>query len=365
MRKAWIGEEANSMILGIDNFLNIKKSFNVNLNAINASFGKKIKLYKKRALEVENYLRKHPNEWGKFQDEFNSEMNNIFRDIMNFEKDNLSKGENEKVDKLKKIFRKRLRHLFVRGIYSKWTVDKPLGYAGDYKIMDDIYQNNPTTTGYARLFDNYYQMTSMCVGVRNRKEDFKHLIIDFVNKRYKKPINIMNLGCGSSREIKEILRSSTSLRKDVFFDCYDFEAKAINFAKKLFKGIPKVKFIQKNILRIAAAKNVKKEINKKYDLIYAIGFVDYLNKKITTRLIHNLKKLLKTKGILMIANVRDKYSNPTFHYMDWAGEWELIYRTDNEFKKLFTKAGFKEKELRVQYEQQGIMQYIIATNLSK
>jgi len=340
-------------------------TLSLGLGVIETSLHTKIKLYKKRAQEVEGYLSKRPEEWGKFQNEFNSEMNGIFKSISDFEKTNLAKENVEKVKKFKKFFRRKLRHLFVRGVYSKWTVDKPLGYAGDYKIIDDIYQNNPLTTGYARLFDNYYQMTSMCVAVRNRKEDFKHLIIDFVNKRRKNPVVIMNLGCGSSREVKEILKSDILLKKNVFFDCYDFEPKAINFAKKVLKKISKVRFIKENILRIAAANNVNKEINKKYDLIYSTGFFDYLNKKIATRLVHNLKKLLKTRGILIIANVRDKFSNPTFHYMDWAGEWEVIYRTDDEFKKIFTEAGFKEKELRVQYEQQGIMQYTIAANLSK
>lgn len=340
-------------------------ALSLELGAIETSLRAKIKIYKKRADEIEAYLIKHPDEWGKFQNEFNLEMNSIFNDILNFEKTNLAKGHIGKVKKLKKLFRRKLRHLFVKGVYSKWTVDKPLGYAGDYKIIDDIYQNNPSTIGYHRLFDNYYQMTSMSVGVRNRKEDFKRLIIDFVNKRRKNPIYIMNLGSGPSRETKEILKSGTLVNKNVFFDCYDFEPEAIDFAKKLLKGIPNVRFIKKNILRIAAAKNVNKEVNKKYDLIYSTGFFDYLNEKIAIRVVHNLRKLLKTKGILIIANVRDKYSNPTFHYMDWAGEWELVYRTDEEFKEIFIKAGFNEKELKTHHEQQGVMQYIVASNLSK
>lgn len=345
---------------------NIKDTnFSLGLSAIETSLRTKIKLYIKRAREVEHYLSKRPEEWGKFQDEFNLEMNNIFRDFMNFEKDKLSKGENDKVDKLKKFFREKLRHLFVKGVYSKWTVDKPLGYAGDYKIIDDIYLNNPVTTGYGRLFDNYYQMTSMCVAVRNRKEDFKRLIIDFVNKKRKNPVNIMNLGCGSCREIKEMMVSEILLNKKIFFDCYDFEQKAIDYAKKLLNGISNTKFIKQNILRIAAAKDIRIVINKKYDLVYSTGFFDYLNEKVATRLLQNLRKLLKTNGILIVSSVRDKYSNPTFHYMDWAGEWELIYRTGDEFKKIFTKAGFRKKGLKTQYEQQGTMQYIIATNLAR
>jgi hypothetical protein len=48
--------------------------------------------------------------------------------------------------------------------------------------------------------------------------------------------------------------------------------------------------------------------------------------------------------------------------MEWAGGWDLVYRSDEEFKKIFLESGFKEEQLCIQYEQQGIMQYIISTN---
>ena len=41
-----------------------------------------IKLYKKRAAEIEAYLLNNPHEWGKFQSEFNAEVNAVFYNIM-------------------------------------------------------------------------------------------------------------------------------------------------------------------------------------------------------------------------------------------------------------------------------------------
>ena len=77
-------------------------------------------------------------------------------------------------------------------------------------------------------------------------------------------------------------------------------------------------------------------------------------------MIENLKKLLKPKGVMAISNVRDKYSNPSVHYMEWMGDWNLIYRNDENFKQIFRDAGFTENNINIQYEQQGILQYIIA-----
>lgn len=333
----------------------------MNFNAIQLSLRTKIKLYLKRAREIEAYLIKRPYEWGKFQSEFNLEVNSIFREIMEFERVNLSLGCGEKVHKLKRIFIERIKIIFKRGMYGVWSIDKPFGYAGDFKIVDDIYQNNPSTTGFERLFDNYFQMSAISVAVRNRKEDFKRILVDFINRK-QRPLRIMNLACGSCRELKELSSSGALSDKKVIFDCYDREKRALVFAQTLLGKQQKFNFIQKNALRMAAARDANCLIDKKYDFIYVTGLFDYLNYEVSLLLVKNLKKLLNKNGALAVSDVRDRYSNPSLHYMEWAGDWNLIYRKDEEFRRIFIEAGFKEKSLKVQYEQQGIMQYIIAFN---
>jgi excisionase family DNA binding protein len=329
---------------------------------VETSLRTKIKLYKKKAQEIEHYLSEKPEEWGKFQSQFNAEVDGIFRDIMNYEKINFSNGTKNKIEKLKRIFINRIRSIFLKGIYNRWSLTKPYGYAGDFKIIDDIYQNNPTSIGFERLFDNYFQMSAVSVAVRNRKDDFKRIIIKFVNDRRGSPTRIMNFASGPCREALEILTAEELTNKNLIFDCYDHEKKAIEYAEKLLNGNQKVNFIKENALRIAATQDINQRIKEKYDMIYATGLFDYFSSKISIKLITNLSRLLNPNGVLVISSVRDKYSNPSVHYMEWVGDWRLIYRNEEEFKKLFIDSGFKEGDLRVRYEQQGIMQYIIATN---
>ncbi|MDD5729670.1 MAG: class I SAM-dependent methyltransferase [Candidatus Omnitrophica bacterium] len=319
-----------------------------------------IKLYLKRAKEIESYLAKNPKEWGKFQSEFNSELNGVFRNIMDFEKENLANGNEDKVYKLKQLFINKFKHLFARGVYCDWSIRKPYGYSGDFQIIDDIYQNNPATSGFDRLFDNYFQMSAISVAVRNRKEDFKRIILDFVANRKKPGIRIMDLASGPCREIKEILSQDGSLSKNLVFDCYDNDINSLEYAKKILGCCQNINFIKENAIRIALKKDIHALIDKKYDLIYSTGLFDYFNEKIAVSTISNLKKLLNPDGIMAIATVRDKYSNPSVHFMEWAGDWNLIYRNDEDFKKIFIDSGFKESEIEIQYEQQGIIQYIIA-----
>jgi SAM-dependent methyltransferase len=329
---------------------------------IKASLRSLIKIYKKRAAETEDYLSKHPDEWGQFQNEFNSEVNAIFREIMNFEKESLANGNAYKIEKLRSIFINKIRELFLKSDYFKWCLSKPYGYSGDFKIIDDMYQNNPSSNGFNRLFDNYFQVASICAAVRNRKEDFKRLIAKFVNERKEEELRIMNLGCGPCRDVQELFMTRSIMNDRVIFDCYDHDDRAINFAKSLLGDNPSINFIKENALRLAATKNISSKIDKKYDLIYVMGVFDYFNHKISVKLVSNLKKLLKEGGVLAVSNVRDRYSNPSIHCMEWVGDWILIYRTEEEFNKIFLDAGFKEANLKIQHEQQGIMQYVIATS---
>lgn len=324
-------------------------------------FRRTIKLYLKRAKEIELYLSKRPQEWGKFQAEFNSEVDGVFRNIVNFEKSNLNVNKEDKVYKLKRLFVNRLRKIFVRGACTDWSLRKPFGYAGDFKIIDDIYQNNPTTVGFDRLFDNYFQMSAISVAVRNRKDDFKRIVVNFIHNNPDRKIRIMDLASGPCRELKEIFSLDSHLCKNVIFDCYDNEEKAIEYAKGLLIGYSNVNFIRQNAVRIALKKDIHDMIKEKYDLIYSTGLFDYFIDKVAVAVVGNLRKLLKPNGILAISNVRDKYSNPSVHFMEWVGDWNLIYRDDDAFKRIFIEAGFKENELAFHYEQQGIMQYIIAS----
>ncbi len=329
------------------------------MRPINFNLFSEIKYYLKLKKELEEHLSKFPDDWAKFQKIFNLSVDKIYDDIINFEKANIQKHESE-VYRRKKIFEKRYRHYFVYGGFIKWCLDKPYGYAGDFKIIDDIYQNKPRTVGFNRLWDNWFQQLSAPKAVRERKEDFKKFILDFVNENQEKDIRIMNLASGPAREIVELLELNPNLFTRVTFDCYDLDSNAINYAKKILNNAPNVNFYEKNAVKLALKKDIKNEISLNYDLIYSTGLFDYFDERLASRLVANLKKLLHKNGMLAIANVRDKYSNSCAGWMEWVVEWYLIYRTEGEFERIFLNAGFSKKDLKIVSQQSKIMQYCFA-----
>jgi SAM-dependent methyltransferase len=241
-------------------------------------------------------------------------------------------------------------------------LQKPFGYAGDFKIIDNIYQDKPRTTGFDRLWDNYFQQLAISKSVRERKKDLKKMIFNFIKSHKKQDIRIMNLGSGSVREIKELVEVDyENLFSKVIFDSYDFNVEAINYAKSLLKNVPNVNFFQKDAIRIALKKDIKNEISRDYDLVYSAGLFCYLDDRIAVRLIVNLKRLLKKGGIILISHVGDRYSNPSVCWMEWVADWNLIYRTEAELKRIFLEAGFSQKNLQIIPQHSKVMQYCFAS----
>ena len=320
----------------------------------------RIKNYRELSKEIQGVLLKNPDDAHKFQEIFNLTVDRIYQDILDFEKDNIEKFESE-VYKFKKIFEKRYRHYFLFGEYIKWCFEKPYGYSGDFKIIDDIYQNQVRTKGFDSLWDNWFQQLVASKSVRTRKEDFKKFILDFMEKRMDKSVRIMDLACGPAREIKELLESD---RADLFektvFDCYDFDIGALNYAKQLLKNCHNINFLQKNAIRLALKKKIEDEIAFKYDLIYCTGLFDYLDERVAVRLINNLRKLVKHGGIIIISSAGDKYSNSSAIWMEWIGEWFLTYRTEEEFEKVFIKGGFPLGNIQIIQGDNKVMQYCLA-----
>lgn len=326
---------------------------------VNLNIFSRIKNYRKLSKEIQRVLLKNPDDAPKFQEIFNLTVDRIYQDIMDFERENIEKFESD-VYRLKKIFEKRYRRYFLYGEYIKWCVEKPFGYSGDCKIIDDIYKNQVRTSGFDRLWDNWFQQLAASIAVRERKEDLKRIILNFVKEHRGEDIRIMNLASGPAREIKELIdTNSDNLFSRVIFDCYDFEIRAINYAKQLLNGVVNINFFPKNAIRLALKKDIKKEIPQGYNLIYSAGLFDYLDERVAVRLVNNLKKLLKQDGIMVISNFRDKYSNSSSMWMEWIGEWYLVYRTEAEFEQIFLNGGFSSKNIQIIPQHSKVMQYCL------
>jgi cyclopropane fatty-acyl-phospholipid synthase-like methyltransferase len=143
------------------------------------------------------------------------------------------------------------------------------------------------------------------------------------------------------------------------FDCYDLDNNAIEYAKNILNNCGNVNFCQKNAIRLALKKDIKEEIAQEYDLIYSAGLFDYLDIRVASRLVANLRKLLKKDGKMVIANFGDKRNNSSAGLMEWVTEWYLIYRNEAEFRKIFVEAGIPAKDVQIESKHDNVVLYSV------
>ncbi len=319
--------------------------------------------YRSKLNDMRKSLDEAPEKWSSFQKDLDATLDSVFLWCAEFEK---ACGNDEaKIYKMKHLFIEKCRDFIRLGRYNRHVIDKPFGYQGDFLIIDEIYKNHPSTVGMERCMDNYFLKTAASTATRNRKEDFKRHLASFAAGFKGRNLKILDLASGPCTDIVEMFEETPEVRKDLTVDCLDHDQHSIDYAQKKIVSKPyesQVRFFQKNAIKLALAKNIKNYISEKYDLVFSTGLFDYLDEKISTRLIHNLKELLTPGGMLIISNYRDKWSNASRHFMEWGGDWELVYRTEDDFQKVFLDAGFSKKQLSLEYEPLKVMQYCFAKN---
>jgi len=222
---------------------------------------------------------------------------------------------------------------FMRQIFIK-----PYGYAGDHKVIDMIYTNEPAGNGIVPFIETYCYNTPACQSVRNRKEFVKRLILQESTR--KRDMQVFNLASGPAREIAE-LACDSMLYGHVRILNIDHEPEAHVYAKSLMKGCSE--WIEADYAVDSAFKIALRDSNEKrygfHDMVICAGLLDYLSEKWAVRLMKVLYGLLRPGGLLVAGNFST--ANPTRVLMEWAVNWHIIHRSEEEFRNLFEKAGLK------------------------
>ena len=210
---------------------------------------------------------------------------------------------------------------------------KPLGYAGDYMVMNYIYDYHKErylgSSSYEMLINDYTCNIPISRSNIARKEFFKGKILETI--KTKDNARIMSVGCGPLRELIELLKEETII-KPFTFKCVDFEKGAIDYVKKALEEIDRerkqflsIEYFHQNIIDIIKNREIKEKI-KGQDLVYCSGVIDYLRDKIAARLVRELFQLLRNRGVLIICNAALKGSSHRAYY-EMLGEWNMFHRT--------------------------------------
>jgi len=220
------------------------------------------------------------------------------------------------------------------------TFKKPLGYAGDYEMVNmmvrDPYEGSSL---FAKMLNTYFLNIPPAVAHRNR---IAYLTQRLENEalraeRTGRILRIYNLGCGPAKEIQNFLEMS-QLAEHTQFTLLDFNDETLQYAGKVLtdckaryhRNTP-IRLLKKSVAQVLKDAAKAGSAGSQYDLVYCAGLFDYLPNVICERLANIFYEMLSPGGLLIMTNV--EASNPSRGWMDYAVEWHLIYRDSKSLAK--------------------------------
>jgi extracellular factor (EF) 3-hydroxypalmitic acid methyl ester biosynthesis protein len=224
-------------------------------------------------------------------------------------------------------------------IYRCYT--KPLGYAGDYEMMNMIIRNGLEGASlFAKVVNTYLLDQAPPHAVRNRVGFLKEKIVQetFRVSQTGKAASLYNLACGPAREIEEFIREH-ELANDAQVQLVDFNDETLSYTSSRLEETRRAHFRRtrvtlekKSVHQLLKANRRPTAAEPGYDLIYSSGLYDYLSDRVCRSLNTYLYDRLRPGGLLVIGNFAP--TTPRQNLMEHLMEWFLIYRDSQQLMAL-------------------------------
>ncbi len=251
-------------------------------------------------------------------------------------------GIPEEFEPVHHIYLKRQLHpLVLCSPFAYRTYNKPLGYAGDYEMVDMILRDPQEGSSlFAKLLNVWFLLQPPAEAHRNR--------IDYLTRKLAEETlrassanglaRIFSLGCGPAGEVQVFLTQHPVCGR-AQITLLDFNDETLAYTKSTVDGLKakhgrttEIQIIKKSVANLL--KNAGKQIENspKYDFLYCAGLFDYLTDRVCKQLMNVLYEMLAPGGLLLATNVDQ--SNPIRHMLDYVLEWHLLYRNGQQLRAL-------------------------------
>jgi len=233
---------------------------------------------------------------------------------------------------------------------------KPLGYPGDFIVMNQVYDNTRVGADvYQQLVHRLGLEVAECIATR--MEVVRSHINTVVRERGEgRAAKILSLGCGSAREVESFLATQRVSGRRVDFTLIDQETAALRYAQEhayphvlSSKGQFNVQCINLSFTDILRWTNGISMLPPQ-DLVYSVGLLDYLTDRRATGLVHRLYSALAPGGLLIIGNMNETPLSNLWP-MEFIADWTLEYR--NEPQMLAWADGLQARTVWTETEPTG------------
>lgn len=264
------------------------------------------------------------------------------------------------VNKLKDAFREIVAHWIYQGEIVKRAFEQPRGYPGDYFTLEKIYDNQPYSKAIGFYSDRYFLDNEYAVAVRGRKTKIQEILDDAIIHSYHDQVNILDIACGPSREVRELLSKNKYGDKKIYLNLLDHDEEALSFSDKNLPRLENIsyRFIKENVLELSKSEKLKNELRDQ-DIIYSIGLADYLPDRVLKKMVEFCSSILREGGRFILTHKDIDKCDPAAP--DWFCKWKFHPRTEKDVVALVESSvlpGVKVAD--VQREESGRVIFVIA-----
>lgn len=221
---------------------------------------------------------------------------------------------------------------FVKGPTWSRSYFKPLGYPGDYQLMNYMYDEKPEGDSLEAMF---LHSLGLVAGrpIVARMYTLGDLLVGWnAGKSGNEPFRITSIGSGPAREFDHIFQTaSPDSRWEVTF--VDQEPRALEFAisnNPAFASDPRFKARALNASFTQMLDPGRSIFTlPPQDVIYSLGLVDYLSLPLATKFAKRMLDYVKPGGRLIIANVNNLSTGITWQ-AEHVSDWTLHFRGREE-----------------------------------
>ncbi|MEZ5328162.1 MAG: class I SAM-dependent methyltransferase [Verrucomicrobiales bacterium] len=244
--------------------------------------------------------------------------------------------------------KRRLHPIVLCAPFIYRTFRKPLGYAGDYEMVNMITRNSKEgATLFAKALNSWILSQAPAVGHRNRIQILTERLVEETTRvvaQGSSKARIFNLGCGPAWEIQRFL-ADYDICERCELTLLDFNDETLEHVSATLEKVrtsrqrrTPIRYIQRSVHQVLRRGMTEGGDggDSRYHIVYCAGLFDYLSDRICKRLVSIFYEALEPGGLLIVTNV--DASNPIRNIMEFLLEWHLVYRDLDQLRELAPEA---------------------------
>lgn len=258
--------------------------------------------------------------------------------------------------------RMHLGEFLLQSPFMRRAFEKPLGYAGDYEMMNMLYRDPAEGRTLLGKAVNIWAVNEVpAVANKNRVTFIGNLIHSALASHRRGRIRIASVGCGPAREISALLEEHPEVGSRIDVTLIDQDERAIAYCERTLAPLAamtdaRIRFVRESLRTLLVVSQRSLALGE-CELIYSAGLFDYLSDRAFGALLNTLYSSLAPRGLLAVGNVASH--NPSRWFMEYFLEWFLIHRSRGELLDLSSDLRPKPTNTEVGAEPSGVNFFLL------